>query len=166
MAMKEDLTLLEVIGLAIRSEEDAAEFYGSISKVIGNELVRAKYEALAKEEVGHRHMLVELYKKMSGESKAPPPIPGSPSTAEGGMPRFSADSIEELLKHAIGREVDANDFYRRAAARAIDTNSRRTLEYLADIEHGHELMLRSELDAFLRDRDWYAEKPDVQLVGP
>ncbi|HPQ81163.1 MAG TPA: ferritin family protein [bacterium] len=164
--MKDDLTLLEVIGLAIRSEEDAAEFYGSISKVINNELVRAKYEALAKEEVGHRQMLVDLYKRMSGEKGAPPRIPGSPATAEGGKPPFEADALEDLLSHAISREVEANDFYRKAAARAIDNNSRRTLEYLADIEHGHELMLRSELEAYLRDRDWYAEKPDVQLVGP
>ena len=164
--MKEDLTLLEVIGLAIRSEEDAAEFYGSISKVINNELVRAKYEGLAKEEVGHRHMLVELYKKMSGEKGAPPKIPGSPATAEGGKPVFEAEALEDLLHHAISREVEANDFYRKAATRAIDTNSRRTLEYLADIERGHELMLRGELEAYMRDRDWYAEKPDVQLVGP
>ena len=164
--MKPELTLLEVIGLAIRSEEEAADFYGSISKMIRNDLVRAKYEGLAKEEVGHRHMLVELYKKLSGEHQAPPRIPGTPTTAEGGRPVFAADALEELLAHAITREVAANDFYRKAAARAVDTNSKRTLEYLADIEHGHELMLRSELEAYLRDRDWYAEKPDVQLVGP
>lgn len=163
--MKEDLTLLEIIGLAIRSEEDAAEFYGGIAKIIKNELVRAKYEGLAREEVGHRHMLVELYKKMSGE-ETPPRVPGHTATAEGGQPPFVTDSIEGLLHHAIRREVAANDFYRKAAVRAVDQGGQRTLEYLADIERGHELLLRAELGAYLRDRDWYAEKPDVQLVGP
>lgn len=166
MSVKEELTLLEIIGLAIRSEEDAAEFYGGISKIIKNDLVRAKYEGLAREEVGHRHMLVELYKKMSGEAEGPPRVPGHPSTAEGGKPPFVADALEELLRHAIDREVEANDFYRKVAARAVDQGGQRTLEYLADIERGHELMLRAELGAYLRDRDWYAEKPDVQLVGP
>lgn len=165
MIMKEDLTLLEIVGLAIRSEEDAAEFYGGISKIIRNDLVRTKYEGLAREEVGHRHMLVELYKKMSGE-ETPPRVPGHPATAEGGRTPFVADSLEELLRHAIDREVAANDFYRKAAARAVDQGGQRTLEYLADIERGHELLLRTELGAYLRDRDWYAEKPDVQLVGP
>lgn len=166
MPRREELTLLEIIGLAIRSEEEAADFYGSVSRIIKNDLVRAKYEALAREEIGHRHMLVELYRKMSGEEGAPPRIPGSPSTAEGEAKRFSVDSLEGLLLGAIAREAEANDFYRKAAVRAIDQGGRRTLEYLADIERGHELMLRSELDAYQRDRDWYAEKPDVQLVGP
>lgn len=166
MPMREDLTLLEIIGLGIRSEEAAAEFYGGISKIIKNDLVRAKYEGLAREEIGHRHLLVELYQKLSGERGPPPCIPGSPSTAEGGRPPFVADALEELLRHAISREIEANDFYRRAAARAVDQGGQRTLEYLADIERGHELIIRSELDAYLRDRNWYAEKPDVQLVGP
>ncbi|MBI4711406.1 MAG: hypothetical protein HY767_02970, partial [Candidatus Omnitrophica bacterium] len=47
-----------------------------------------------------------------------------------------------------------------------DVTARRTLEYLADSERGHEMLIKSELEAYLRDRNWYAEKPDVQLVGP
>lgn len=166
MSAQEELTLLEIIGLAIRSEEDAAEFYGSMSRLTANELVCVKYEGLAREEVGHRQMLVELYKKLSGETQAPPRVPGSPQTAEGRRPPFVPNAFEELLQYAIVREVEANDFYRKASAREISYGGRRVFEYLADVEHGHELMLRAELDAYLRDRNWYAEKPDVQLVGP
>lgn len=164
--MKEELTILEIVGLAIRSEEEAAEFYGSISKIIKNELVRAKYEALAREEVGHRHMLVELYKKMTGESGAPPKIPGKPSTAEGGKLPISAESLEDLLKLAISREHEASEFYRNASLRVTGNVSKRIFEYLSGIERGHEAMLKSELEAYLLDRDWYADKPDIQLVGP
>lgn len=164
--MKDDLTMVEVIGLAIRSEEEAAHFYGEMSKLIKNDLVHSKFESLAKEEVGHRHMLVELYKKMTGETAAPPKIPGSPKTAEGGMPRFAVESLEELLKLAIKREQEANEFYRDAAVRAKDDNAKRVFEYLAGIERGHEILLKSELDSYLKDRNWYADKPDVQLVGP
>lgn len=164
--MGNNLTLVEIIGLAVRSEEEAAEFYGNMAKLIKNGLVRAKYETLAKEEIGHRHMLVELYKKMTGENGGPPKIPGSPKVAEEKQPPFATDSLEELLKLAILREQKAGDFYRKAAARAVDVNGRRTLEYLADIERGHEMLLKAELESYLRDRNWYAEKPDVQLVGP
>lgn len=164
--MKEGLTVLEVIGLAIRSEEEAADFYGHMAGRIKNELVRTKYESLAKEEIDHRHMLVELYKKMTGENSAPPKIPGKPKAAEGKKEGVASESFEKLLKIAIKREQEANDFYRKAAAHAIDTNAKRTFEYLADIEQGHELLLKREYDSYLRDRNWYAEKPDVQLVGP
>lgn len=164
--MKIELTLVEVIGLAIRSEEDAAHFYGEVVKVIKNESVRVKYESLAREEIGHRHMLVELYKKMTGSPSAPPRIPGSPKTAEGGMPPFAVEALEDLLRLAIRREQEAGEFYRRAAVQSPEDNARRTFDHLAEIEHGHEILLKSELDSYLKDRDWYAEKPDIQLVGP
>lgn len=162
--MKADLTTVEVLGLAIRSEEEAAEFYSSVAKMIKNELVRSKYEALAQEENRHREMLLGLYRRATGEKEAPV-IPGSPRTAEGGFP-IPKISVENLLRLAIAREQEAQAFYRRAAERTSDHTAQRMLQYLADIEHGHELMLNAELEAYLRDRDWYADNPDVQLVGP
>ena len=164
--MNENLTLIEIIGLAIRSEEDAAEFYGRIAKLIKNDLVRVKYESLAKEEVAHRHMLVELFRKMTGDRNAAPKIPGNPKTAEGGQPDFVADSMEELLKFAIKKENMACEFYKDAAQKAVESNSKQILNYLSDIEHGHETLLKTELDNYLRNANWYAEKPDIQLVGP
>ncbi len=73
--MDPKLTSLEVIGMAIRSQEVVALFYGSISKMIDNDLVRARYEHLAREEVNHKKMLVALYKKMTGCRKRPPRSP-------------------------------------------------------------------------------------------
>jgi rubrerythrin len=162
--MSTQLTMIEILGLAIRSEEDAAKFYGDLARRIKNGLARAKYEALAREEVSHRQLLQNLYRRATGES-APPHIPGSPEVAEGGGIPVETEEIEELLKIAIGREERARDFYRTHAPRMGDVGSRRLLEYLADIERGHELMLREELAAYLRDRNWYAEKPDIQLIG-
>ena len=162
--MSAELTTIEILGLAIRSEEEAAAFYGSMAKRIQNGLARAKFEALAKEEASHRKLLVDLYRKVSGEEK-PPHIPGHPAVAEGGSVPVETGSIEQLLGIAIGREERARDFYRKHAARMEGVNARRLLEYLADIEQGHEGMLRLELEAYLRDRNWYADKPDIQLVG-
>lgn len=162
--MKSELTAVEAIGLAIRSEEDAADFYGKVSKMVKNELVKAKYVSLAKEEVGHRAILVNLYKKLTGEN-APPRIPGDPKTAESGFP-VAMTSMEEIFEFAISREQEAQAFYRRAASSTSDVSGKRTFEYLADIERGHELMLKMEYDAYKRDRDWYSNNPDIQLVGP
>ena len=163
--MNADLTAIEVVGLGIRSEEDAAEFYGTLAKKIKNDLVKAKFESLAREEIGHKQVLSSLYKKMTGEP-APPMIPGAPDTAEGGGTPVDVENIEELLRLAISREQKANNFYKEAAKKAADNSGRRTLEYLAGIEYGHELMLKEELKAYLNDKDWYANSPDIQLVGP
>lgn len=164
--MQRDLTLVEIIGLAVKSEEEAASFYGHLSKKIGNELVRAKYESLAKEEAGHRHMLLELYKKMTGEKNGPPAVPGKQLLAEGMGKEFEASSVEDLLRFAILREQKANEFYRKASVKTVDVNSKRTLEYLADIESGHEMLLKAELESYLKDKNWYSDNPNIQLVGP
>ena len=41
--MDHSLPSLEVIGMAIRSEEDAAKFYGHMSTITENELVLIKW---------------------------------------------------------------------------------------------------------------------------
>jgi rubrerythrin len=162
--MDADLTIVEVLGLAIRSEEEAAKFYGGLARRVGNELVRAKFEALAREEGLHRRMLVALHAKTTGEDAPPPRIPGTPATAEGTEDLAATDSLEELLLLAIRREREAAIFYRRAAERVGDPTGRNTLYYLADIERGHEVVLAAELEAYRRDASWYEGVPDLQLV--
>ena len=163
------LTSLEVIGMAIRSEEDASKFYGRISKLIANPEIKKKYEELAREEVGHKQTLLDLYRELAEGLADPPPIPGSPETAEGGdVPPEIEDSIEELLKLAIRRERDAFDYYSRAARQARDPSGQRVLQQLADIEHGHEVMLEKELKTYMADKDWYVRGDDGDLIheGP
>lgn len=161
--MSEELTTVEILGLAIRSEEEAAKFYGDLAKRIKNDLAKAKYEALAREESSHRQLLVNLYRRMTGE-KMPPEITGEPVTAEGGGAHIETEDLERLLQLAIEREQRAGDFYRETSSRMKDANGRRLLQYLADIERGHEVMLASELEAYRRDKNWYADNPDIQLV--
>ena len=160
--MMKDLTSVEIIGLAIKSEDDAAEFYGAVAKTVKNDLVREKYESLAREEIGHKHVLTELYKKMTGEMTVPK-IKGNYATAEYGHP-ISMDNMEELLQFAIARENEAEAYYMNAAKQAIDNNGKRILEYLASIERGHANMLEIELENYLKDKNWYSDNPDIQLV--
>lgn len=163
------LTSLEVIGMAIRSEEDASKFYGRISKLVGNPEVRTKYEVLAREEVGHKQQLIDLYRELSQGLPDPPPIPGAPETAERGDESGAGeDSLEELLRLAIQRERDACEYYTAAARKATEPSGIRLLEQLANVEHGHEVMLRQELETYLRDKDWYVGVADDDLIheGP
>ena len=91
------------------------------------------------------------------------------NTAErGAIPEGIADSIEDLLRLAIHREQEAKDFYRKAAAETTDPSGERILQYLADVEQGHELMLKNEMEAYLRDAEWYTrqETPEMVHAGP
>ncbi|MBF0104842.1 MAG: ferritin family protein [Deltaproteobacteria bacterium] len=167
--MQTDLTSIEAIGLAVRSEEDAAKFYAHVSKLIANPVIREKYENLAKEEIQHGQVLTGLYKKMTGDTARPPRIPGSPVTAEGGaIPTQIAGSLEDLLKLAVTRESDAKDFYNKAARESIDPSGKRILAYLASVESGHEEMLKKELEAYLNDRGLYESADLLEMihVGP
>ena len=114
-------------------------------------------------------MLVELYKKMLGDTENPPKIPGEPQTAEGGViPKHISNSLEDLLILAVKREQAATEFYRQAAATATDLSGKRILEYLVHVETGHEMMLKSELEAYRHDKDWYTGEttPEMVHVGP
>lgn len=162
--MTKDTTLIEAIGLAIRSEEDASALYGRIAGLIKNDLVKAKYLELAKEEGNHRKLLVSLYKTFANEAFPPHKIPGNPVTAEGGLPKLTS-SVEDFLNFAIGREIHAQKFYKDAAKNTSDHSGKRLFEYLANVEHGHEVMLKTELEAYHRDNDWYANNPEIQLLG-
>lgn len=160
----EELTSVEIIAIAIRSEEDAADFYGRVSKMVKNDLVKSKYESLAREEVGHRHMLISLYKKMTGGVN-PPKFTQSPTTAEGGIP-IAMDNLEDMLKFAIARENEAEKVYGGAAKKCRERETQRIFQYLSGIERGHANALELELEAYCRDKNWYADNPDIQLVGP
>lgn len=163
--MKKELSLVEILGLAIRSEEDAMSFYGKVVSLIKNDIVRTKYLSLAEEEGRHRKLLASLYCRVTGERMPPKRIQGRPMTAEGGV-SFRVSTLDDAIGLAIEREASAEKFY-RDSAKAIkeDEAAKNILSYLADMEHGHFLMLKAELKAYLRDKNFYAENPDIQLVG-
>jgi len=167
--MDNELTSLEILAIAIRSEEEAARFYGHMAGRIGNELVKTRFRHLAEEEAGHRKMLSALYKRLTGSEEAPPRVTGDLPLAEGeAAADDDARSIEDLLRLAVRREESAKEFYRQAAEKATDPSGERMLHYLADVELGHAQLLRRELDAYHRDTGWYTgeESPEMVHVGP
>ena len=154
--MAKDIDLEQVMALAIRGEEDAKDYYLSVAREVGNELAKAKFEALAKEEDSHRMMLLYMYKRLSGRDSVPT-VKGSPKTHEehSFVPR--PNTMEGIVELALERERQAQRFYKDLAAKVDDDKVRRVLEYLADIERGHEVSLEAELNALRRDADWYAK---------
>jgi len=158
-----DLTIIEVLGQAIRQEVEAYKRYQLFAQRVNNPLVKEKFHSLANEEKAHRELLYIMLQKYTGEDK--PPLPKDP-------PRDSELSDEELslpevLQLAIKKEQEAQQFYSEAARIATDPTGKRFLEYLAKFESGHERLLQTEYDAVAKYPRWFdMEGPDIMLVGP
>jgi rubrerythrin len=160
--MQKDLTAIEVVGVAIGKEREAQELYTRMANEIKNPLVREKFLSLSREEKMHEEILTKIYKKMTGESRADAP---KLKFKEVEPPKPDA-TFDELFVFAIEREREAQRMYLEAARNSTDESGRRTFQYLADFERGHEILLQGEFEDYKRDRNWYADMPDIQLVGP
>ena len=58
--------------------------------------------------------------------------------------------------------------HRKRDAAATDLSGKRILEYLVHVETGHEMMLKSELEAYRQDKDWYmgVTRTEMTHAGP
>lgn len=158
-----DLTSLEVLGVAIRSEVDSNALYQKIAQRVKNELVKQKFKALARDEKGHEALLTRMYQKLTGETKAP-----MPGKWVGWLDYDPEMSDAEAVKLAIRMERAASKLYSDAARKTKDLAGRFMLEYLAGFERNHERILEQELTALTKYPAWFENEngADIMLIGP
>ncbi|PTW50408.1 MULTISPECIES: iron exporter MbfA [Rhodovulum] len=155
-----DLNEQEILALAISSEEDDARIYRSYA-----EQLRADYpdsaqvfEAMAREEDGHRRRLIETHRARFGEVI---PLLRREHVAGYYARRpvwlMSNLGIERIREEAEMMERDAHDFYLRAAGRATDAATRKLLGDLAAAEAGHETvadrLIATHVDAAAAEKE-------------
>ncbi|MBL3569496.1 rubrerythrin family protein [Rhodovulum sp. BSW8] len=155
-----DLNEQEILALAISSEEDDARIYRSYA-----EQLRADYpdsaqvfEAMAREEDGHRRRLIDTYRARFGEVI---PLLRREHVAGYYARRpvwlMSNLGIERIRDEAEMMERDAHDFYLRAAGRATDAATRKLLGDLAAAEAGHETvadrLIATHVDAAAAEKE-------------
>lgn len=137
----QDLTEAETLALAVANEEEDARIYRSFALRLraSYPASAALFDAMAAEEEEHRHRLLTLYEAKFGQ--AMPYI--TRQDVRGFMKRrpvwLMRDlRIETVRAQAALMEREAGQFYARAAERARDTEIRRLLGDLAEIEQKHE----------------------------
>jgi len=136
-----DLTEAQILALAITAEEEDARIYRDFA-----ESLRANFAAtadlftrMAVEEDGHRHRLIELYRKKFGEH-----IPLiRRQDVKGFMVRGSSWFTrtlrpERAREEAALMEIEARRFYEAAAQKTSDAGIRQLLDDLAQEEQRHE----------------------------
>lgn len=67
-------------------------------------------------------------------------------------------NYKEILKMAVGNEVEAYEFYRDAAAKMKDPAMKKTFQELADEESGHKVLLEGYLSNEMKDMKFSEEK--------
>ena len=153
-----DLSEQEILALAISSEEDDARIYRSYAERLRGEFPgsAAVFDGMAAEEDVHRQMLIDLHQKRFGEV-----IPLIRREHVSGYyarrPVWLIENLglERIRDEAENMERDAERFYREAAKRTTDADTRRLLGDLAAAEAGHsdkaDGLIEEHLDKGTRD---------------
>ena len=150
-----DLTEQEVLALAITNEEEDSRIYRDFAQGLRDEYpASAKvFDEMADEEVHHRTMLYDLYRKKFGEHL--PLI--RRNDVKDFIPHKSTPwltrplPLNEARKFAEKMEDEAQRFYRKAAEGARDISVRQLLLELAEAEAGHESLAHKLSEQILTD---------------
>ena len=136
-----DLSEAEILALGVANEEEDARIYLTFANKLRADYPASAdlFEAMAKEEHDHRHRLLDLYTAKFGGH-----LPLITRQDVSGFlkrnPIWLLDNlrIEAVRQQAEIMELEAAQFYTRAAERAVDVDIRRLLGDLAEAEKGHE----------------------------
>ncbi len=136
-----DLTAPEVLGLAISLEEEDARILQEFARLLRPSYPRAAaaLETMRKEEDGHRHRLVELFRRRYGED-----IPLLRRQDIKGFVRrdplhsLQPWDVQRVRRQVALMELETQRFYTRAAAGTSDAEMRQLLGDLAEAERKHE----------------------------
>jgi rubrerythrin len=136
----DSLTEREVLALAISLEEEDARIYEDFADGLQESYPEqaAKFREMRREEDGHRHRLLELYKARFGEH-----VPHlRRQDVRGFVDRkpiwlVRPLGLKTVQKTAESMEVETRRFYEAACRRTTDTGIRQLLGDLAEEERNH-----------------------------
>ena len=148
-----ELTEREVLALAIAGEEEDSRIYQHFADELRTPYPHSAqiFDAMAEEERDHRTMLYGLYREKFGEHL--PPI--RREDVKGFLKRrpfwFSKNlPADKMRQEAEIMEMQAANFYEKAAGQTLDVTVRELLQRLAEIERGHEKKAGALTDASLK----------------
>jgi erythrin-vacuolar iron transport family protein len=149
-----DLTEREVLALAIANEEEDSRIYQLFAEKCeeGYTASARIFEDMAEEERHHRTWLFELFRARFGEHL--PPI--RREDVRGFLTRrpiwWTRNlSPERMREEAAVMEMQAANFYEKAATQSLDTRIRELFLKLAEAERGHRKKADSLKEAHLTD---------------
>ena len=174
MKQLSELDEREVLALAIANEQEDSQIYQVFAESIREEYPASAtmFDEMAEDERGHRTMLFELYSTKFGEHM--PPI--RREDVRGFDKRNSIWlskilSVEKMRAESERMELQAANFYDKAAAQSTDTSTKKMLMELASLERSHgtkacEMNADVTQKAGAEEHDTQHRKFVLQLVQP
>ena len=142
-----DLTALEVLGVAVRREMDAALAYHELASGCTSILAQERFRLLEQEAHHNEAMLRARHAELA--PGVPLAIPATSAVpAPGGL--AGCAGLRDALKLALAAASQAREFYLEAAAEATDLTGRAMLRYLADVYGRHRMEIEAEHDLVVR----------------
>lgn len=142
MEKKRTLTILEILGIAIKSEIDAVKLYEHMKKIVKNEDLAEKFEFLVSQEKKHEETLTEVYNRMFPEIELILPTKSIVPIIDEAIEK-NAD-LKELFEIGMKAEKMAEEFYTDLSKKTNDSNAKSMLVYMAAIERSHFAILEAE----------------------
>jgi rubrerythrin len=169
MAIDKKLAAWQVLGVAIRSEVDAAAFYARLQERVKNVILVQKLKFLAMEEEHHKKILERLLGQKYPDK--PKDVPESSLMPPIAVSLGAEPAVLALFEAALKAEETAEGFYNDAAERTEDEAGRKILAYLGRVERSHQAMIKSELELLRKFPDYYSVEDfhigqDLFHVGP
>ncbi|MCJ7484602.1 MAG: ferritin family protein [Candidatus Aminicenantes bacterium] len=153
MAIDKKLAAWQVLGVAIRSEVDAAAFYARLQERVKNVILVQKLKFLAMEEEHHKKILERLLGQKYPDK--PKDVPESSLMPPIAVSLGAEPAVLALFEAALKAEETAEGFYNDAAERTEDEAGRKILAYLGRVERSHQAMIKSELELIQKFPDYY-----------
>jgi len=148
------LSLKEIIGYAIASEEAANKYYTDLSKEV-SQLTAHRFENLARDEAMHKKILLNLHKALFNEEKYV--VPEGLPPFESSVDASNVANLISALETAMLNEQNAHKVYKFLAEH--HKKHRMIFEYLATMERGHYETLKAEKELY---EDKVLENPGLK----
>jgi len=139
----EKLSLEEILGYVIESEEAAKKYYLELAKN-APELVATRFENLAREEEMHKKTVSDIYRTRFGDEKYT--VPKGLSPLESSVKIDNIITLIEALDNAMRNEYNAHRVYKYLAVQMKE--HKKLFAYLADMEMSHYETVKKERDMY------------------
>ena len=148
--MKDFENINDVLDFAIAREQGAVDFYTRLSGDVNNKEMRDIFVQFAKEEMGHKGLLMKI--KREGKIEIPMQKIVDLKIADYIVPEAKGNATltyPEALQMAMRREKAAHELYKKLAITINDQTFRQLFESLAQEELKHKLRFETEYDDYL-----------------
>ena len=155
---------IEAIKTAIQMEEDGYKYYMSAAEETNNEMGKAMFKQLAKDEMEHRRVFSAMFDQLADRStwqklaEQTPGIPQVPVFKERAKELDQSKGMAEdanALRIGMENEKKSIEYYEKTALETNDKQARAIFNNIKEQEEYHYNLLQAELDSVMGTGFWF-----------